>query len=100
MIQAGWPRGARTSGIFAAFMTYSRLDIRISQWRLQDKRRQKRALYQYKQFSALGDMTAAQINRKLWSELTPFRKRVIAHIKESTFVRRVAANEAPIPKPQ
>jgi glycosyltransferase involved in cell wall biosynthesis len=60
----------------------------------------ERALYQYKQFSVLGDMTAARINRKLWSELTPFRKRVIAHIKESTLFRRMVTGDAPMPKSQ
>jgi glycosyltransferase involved in cell wall biosynthesis len=60
----------------------------------------ERALYQYAQFSALGDLTAARINRKLWSELTPFRKRLIARIKENTFLRQVATGEVPNLKPQ
>ena len=60
----------------------------------------ERALYQSEQFNALGDMTAAQINRELWAELTPFRKRVIDRIKKSAFVRRVASGKAPIPRSQ
>jgi glycosyltransferase involved in cell wall biosynthesis len=59
-----------------------------------------RALKQYEQFSALGDMTAARINRELWSELTPCRKRAITHIKESIFYRRIALNVARNPKSQ
>ena len=35
----------------------------------------------------LGDMAAARVNRKLWAELTPFRKRVMTRIRESTFYR-------------
>ena len=38
---AGWPRPARTSGIFVACTACSRRDIRISRWRLRDKRRPK-----------------------------------------------------------
>jgi glycosyltransferase involved in cell wall biosynthesis len=48
-----------------------------------------RALSQYKKFLALGDLTAARINRNLWSELTPFRKRTMIRIRESTFYRRM-----------
>lgn len=54
----------------------------------------ERALRQYKQFIALDDPTAARINHKLWSELTPFRKRAMTCIKESTFYRRIATNVA------
>jgi glycosyltransferase involved in cell wall biosynthesis len=55
------------------------------------------ALHQYKQFSVLGDIAAARINRKLWSELAPFRNRVMTRIRESTFYRWAAGSEAPNP---
>jgi glycosyltransferase involved in cell wall biosynthesis len=60
----------------------------------------ERALDQYVKFGALGDVAAARINHKLWAELTPFRKRLIARIKENTFLRQVATGEAPNLKPQ
>ena len=58
----------------------------------------ERALQQYKQFKALGETESARINRILWRELTPFRRRVLTYARESAFLRRVAGNTAPNPK--
>jgi glycosyltransferase involved in cell wall biosynthesis len=49
----------------------------------------ERALRQYRDFSALGETAAADINRRLWFELTPFRRRVISYIKENDLIARL-----------
>jgi glycosyltransferase involved in cell wall biosynthesis len=43
----------------------------------------ERALRQYREFSARGEKAAADVNLKLWLELTPFRRRMINYIKEN-----------------
>jgi glycosyltransferase involved in cell wall biosynthesis len=43
----------------------------------------EKALRQYREFSARGEKAAADINRKLWLELTPFKRRMINYIKEN-----------------
>jgi glycosyltransferase involved in cell wall biosynthesis len=48
---------------------------------------------QYRKFSALGDADAAAANRKLWLELTPFRRRLAKAIRQNSFVRKTLAIE-------
>jgi glycosyltransferase involved in cell wall biosynthesis len=83
----------RLHGLFAA--RYSDFSLAFAR-----QKAAERALHQYKQFIALGDPTAARINLKLWSELTPFKKRAMIRIKESTFYRRIAPNVAANPLPR
>ena len=80
--RTGWPRPARTSGIFAACTIYSRLDIRIFRCRSQDKRRPKGLFANIGSLVLWAKRAAADINRKLWLELTPFKRRMISYIKE------------------
>ena len=88
----------RTSGIFGCL--YDIFASRFPDFPMAFARQKttERALYQYAEFSALGDLTAARINRKLGSELTPFRSRLLARMKEGTVLRRVAPGEASNPK--
>jgi glycosyltransferase involved in cell wall biosynthesis len=53
------------------------------------QRAAEKALYQYNRFRAIGETAPAQINRRLWGELTPLRKRLTTYLKESAALRRL-----------